>query len=365
MRTLAVILAAQMAISGAAQAAGGMPGTDLLDALVGNTLVFPDPAQPGREVAAYILPDGTGRTATRTGAAASASKPASWANLSDGMFCIHEPDARPWDGYCSAITVAGDGATLAWKEGPAASGRILAGDAWTLAGQGDALTGEAAIGPLVGNTLAFIPTGGGREHTALYLLPDGGLRIARQDVKNDDPDFSDWEIQGDGRWSLQDDGRLCMTISTDPTAPQSCGAISTANGFATFRYDSGRAVHARVLAGDARHLSLAAVAAVKTIADALAGNTLVVERPDQPGRDAVLYLLADGSGRSLIPGNGAATPARWLLRPDGTLCVTGAAAKFHESDCGAVSIMGDAVTLTAQGRPTLSGRILKGNARNL
>ena len=166
------------------------------------------------------------------------------------------------------------------------------------------------------------------------------------------------------RWSFRDDGRLCFTDAGKAAAAGDCLTVSITGDRVTLAGRDGRAAYGTLLEGDARGLA-PATPATKAMADALAGNTLVFTRPDRSGETA-LYLQADGTGRAVQGGEGGAQPVRWSLRNDGRFCVFSAQAKApKEGDCATLSIAGDRVTFQAPGRPAMSGKLLKGNARTL
>lgn len=329
-------------------------------ALVGNTLVYAKPGQPGAEIGVFLYLDGTGRAMTRGSDGASEPRAIRWANLSDGKFCITDLGRQPWDGDCGILSVDGASATLAPASGPVLSGRVLEGDAWKLDPatlSAERFTGRAAIDALVGNTLVFIPEGGGREYRAHYFMPDGTARRAH----NDQPDFDHWALQSDERWTIRGkDDQLCL--SGGQWKESFCATISIAGDLATLHDPRIGPLHARFLKGDARHLSPAAGAATRKMADALTGNTMLLKAADrQAETDSVVYFLRDGSGRAKWR-DGTPTPIKWLVQTDGKLCVAEQRLDFRDKDCASLSIDGDAVTLAAPGRPAIPGRILKGNA---
>lgn len=334
--------------------------------LIGNTLVYAKPDHPGEETAVYLLPDGTGRAATRRGGETSAAKPIQWSVLSDQNFCVADAGRKPWDGDCGTLLLDGDTVTLAPANGPAWSAKMLQGDAWALdpaTASQRRLAGKAAVEALIGNTVVITP---GLERTAFYFLADGTLRRASQNINGDEPDFTHWVLQGDERWELRSgDEHLCLVdAGAEPGKQDYCLAISIAGDLVTLTSGTGP-FHGQLLAGDARHLSPAAGAAVQATADALVGNTIVFEVPGRPaGEETGLYFLSGGAGRAKKSTGGSA-PIRWLLRVDGTLCVANDGARFDEQNCAAISINGDAATMTSAGRPVISARILKGNARSL
>ncbi|WP_343714557.1 hypothetical protein [Inquilinus sp.] len=362
-RGLALAAAAVSALAvGAAARAADAPGTidgwRAVEALIGNTLVVTQPGQPGGESAVFMLPDGTGRVAERKGGVADPPWAVQWAFRSDGLFCVSDPSGTAADGDCVTLSIAGDTATLAPKDGPAATGKVLHGDAWQLdpAGAKSPVTGKAAGRLLAGNTVILMPLGGSGEVAAFYFLADGTGRSTRQDDAADTPDAF--------RWSLRDDGRLCFTDTGKAAADEDCLTVSITGDRVVLAGRDGRAAYGRLLDGDARGLA-PATPATRTMVEALAGNTLVFNRPDRSGETA-LYLQADGTGRAARGGEGGAQPVRWTLRNDGRFCVFPAQAKApQEGDCATLSIVGDSVTFQAPGRPAMSGKLLKGNARTL
>ena len=329
-------------------------------ALVGNTLVYAKPGQPGAEIGVFLYPDGTGRAITRGPDGTSEPRAIRWANLSDGKFCITDLGRQPWDGDCGILSVDGASATLAPPSGPEWSGRVLEGDAWRLDPatlSGERLTGRAAIDALVGNTLVFIPEGGGREYRAHYFMPGGTARRAH----NDQPYFDHWVLQADEKWSIRGrDDQLCL--SGGQWKGSFCAAVAIAGDLVTLRDDRIGPLHARFLKGDARHLSPAAGAETRKMADALIGNTMLLKAADrQAETDSVVYFLRDGSGLAKW-GDGAPMSIKWLVQTDGKLCVAEQRRDFRDQDCASLSIDGDAVTLAAPDRPSIPGQLLKGNA---
>ncbi|OWJ68014.1 hypothetical protein BWR60_06110 [Inquilinus limosus] len=360
---LATAAMSALAVGAPARAAdtpGTIDGWPAVEALVGNTLVVTRPDQPGGESAVFMLPDGTGRVAERKGGVADPPRAVQWAFRSDGLFCVSDPSGTASDGDCVTLSIAGDTATLAPKDGPAVAGKVLRGDAWQLdpAGAKSPVTGKAAARSLAGNTVVLMPLGGSGEVAAFYFLADGTGRSTRQDNAAETPDAF--------RWSLRDDGRLCFTDAGKGPADGDCLTVSITGDRVTLAGRDGRAAYGRLLDGDARGLA-PATPATRAMIDALAGNTLVFARPDRPGEETTFYLQADGTGRALQGGGeGKPEPVRWSLWNDGRFCVFSARAKAPlEGDCATLSVAGDSVTFTAPGRPAMSGRILKGNARTL
>jgi hypothetical protein len=370
----ALFLAAFLALAGTAlaQAAQAIPvvADEAARILVGNTLVYAKPGRPEEETAVYLLPDGTGRAATRRGGDTGAAKPVQWSILSDQSFCVADVGRQPWDGDCGALSVDGDAVTLAPADGPAWSGKMLQGDAWALdpATTSQArLAGKAAVKALVGNTLVFTPLGGTREYEAFYFLPGGILRRASQDITGSEPDFTHWSPESDERWVLRsEDDHLCLVgDKAGPGKQEYCPSVSISGDLVTLTNEGTDPSHGKLLVGDARNLSPAATAAVQATADALLGNTIVFQIPGRPAdEEAVLYFQPGGAGRGKKP-TGGSEPIQWRLRMDGTLCIANDGARFHEQDCVAIAITGDAATMTSAGRPVISARILKGNARSL
>ena len=97
-------------------------------ALIGNTLVFTTPDDPGVKVSLYVLADRTGRYAKDGGDTTEKPESVQWSIREDGMFCVAAVGATPGDGDCAAISIAGDTVTLKSKNDPAISGKILKGN---------------------------------------------------------------------------------------------------------------------------------------------------------------------------------------------------------------------------------------------
>lgn len=330
---------------------------DAVRALVGNTLVY---TKSGSETGVFIHLDGTGQAVTRGPDRAGEPRPIQWANLSDGKFCVTDVGRKPWDGDCGILSVDGANATLTPTSGPAWPGRVLEGDAWKLdpaTRSDERFIGKQAVQMLVGNTLVFIPQGGGREYRALYFTANGTTRRAH----NDQPDFDHWVLQPDEKWSIRgEDEQLCL--SGGAWREDYCTALSVVGDLVTLRDRRIGPLHAKLLKGDARSLSSSAEAATKGIADALAGNTVLLKAADrQAETDSVMYFLRDGSGRAKWGGR-PPTAIKWLLQLDGKLCVVEQQAEFRNDRCATLSIDGNALMLTTPSRSDIPGRILKGNA---
>ena len=328
--------------------------------LVGNTLVYAKPNRPDEEIGVFFRLDGTGRAVTRGPGGAGEPRAIRWANVSDGSFCITDVGRKPWEGDCGILSVDGTRASLAPSSGPIWSGKVMEGDAWKLdpaTFSAERFVGKAAIDALVGNTLAFIAEGGGREYRAHYFMPAGKVRRAH----NDRPDFDHWALQPDEKWSIREkDDQLCL--SGGAWKGSFCAAIAIAGDLVTLRDDRIGPLHARLLKGDARHLSPATEAATRTMADALVGNTMLLKAADrQSTTDSMIYFLRDGSGTANWR-NGVPAPIKWLVQAGGKLCVAEQRLEFRDKDCVSLSIDGDAVTLAPPDHPAFPGRIVKGNA---
>lgn len=330
--------------------------------LVGNTLVYTKTGRDGEETVYFRL-DGSGLAATHGEHGPGEARPIQWATMSDGQFCIADRGRKIWDGDCGSLSIDGDAATLAPASGPAWTGKLLAGDARHLdpvtAGQ-QRLVGAAAVGALTGNTLVFIPMGGSREYLAFHFLADGTVRRGQ----NDDPDFDNWVLHRDERWSIrEDDGALCL--HGGESKQDYCAAITVTGDLVALTSAGARMTHGRLLPGDARNLSPAAEAATNAMMDRLTGHTLSFVRPDDasPKKEVAIYFQRGGAGSARERsggGPGAAKPVKWLMQPGGKLCIVDDGRKFGNGDCAALSIDGDTVTLNGQGRPTITGRLLRG-----
>lgn len=328
--------------------------------LIGNTLVYAKPDQPGDETGVYIRLDGTGLAVARGPDGSGKPRSIRWATVSDSDFCVTEVGRKPWDGDCGALTVDGTHATLAPKGEPAWVARVMKGDAWEL----DPATigqyrqsGKPAIEALVGNTLLFIVEGGSREYRAHYFMANGKVRRAH----NDQPYFDNWELQPDEKWSIREKSdQLCL--SGGAWKETLCVRVSIAGDLVTLWDDRIGPFHARLMSGDARYLSPAAETSASTTANTLIGNTIVLKAADrQANTDRIIYFQRRGVGR-MNRGDRRATAIKWLLRRDGTLCIDEQPGEYRDGDCTMLSINGDVVTFTAPGRPAITGRILRGNA---
>ena len=328
--------------------------------LIGNTLVYAKPDQPGTETGVYLRLDGTGLAAARGPDGIGKSRSIRWANVSDGKFCVTDVGRKPWDGDCGVLTVDGTHVTLAPTGGPVWAGRVLEGDGWELdpatLGQ-DKLSGRAAIQALIGNTLVFIVEGGNREYRAHYFMANGKVRRAH----NDQPDFNNWALQPDERWTIRGrDDQLCL--SGGAWKEVLCVGVSIAGDLVTLWHDRIGPFHAKLVSGDARNLSSAAEEAAERTARLLTGHSIVLKAADrQAATDRILYFRRGGTGRAKRGGR-ETTAFKWLLRRDGTLCIDKQPGEYRDGDCTTLMITGDVVTLSAPGRPAISGRIVKGNA---
>ncbi|NIJ35654.1 hypothetical protein FHR22_000303 [Sphingopyxis panaciterrae] len=331
--------------------------------LVGNTLVYTKADRDGDEETVYFRLDGSGLAATRGEHGLSEARPIIWATMSDGQFCVADSGRKIWDGDCGTLSIDGDAATLAPANGPAWSGKLLAGDARHLdpatAGQ-QRLDGEAAIRPLTGNTLVFIPMGGRREYLAFHFLADGTVRRAQ----NDEPDFDNWVLHRDESWSIRKkDGALCLRGGE--WKQDYCAAITVTGDLVALKSEGAGLTHGRLLPGDARNLSPAAAAATKAMMDRLTGHTLLLVRPEAVSakKDVAIYFQRGGVGQARERSGGGpdvSKPVKWLLQPGGKLCVVDDGRKFGNGDCAALSIEGELVVLEGQGRPKIAGRLLRG-----
>lgn len=340
-----------------------LAGHDAVRALIGNTLVYARADQPGAETGVFVDLDGTGWAITRRPDDAGTARAIRWANSSDGMFCIADPGRKAWDGDCGKLVLEGSLATLTPAGGPAWPGRMLEGDPWRLdpaRPSAPPVSGKAAIRRLIGNTAVFIPEGGGREYRAHYFMADGTARRAH----NEQPDFDNWVLQPDERWSFRDgDDRFCL--SGGGWKEEFCAGIAIAGDLVTFHHLRAAPLNARLLPGDARNLSHQAEAAARKTADALVNHSLWLKAADrQATTDSIIYFMRDGSGRAKRAG-GAAVPIKWLVQREGKLCVVERRLDFRDDDCSFLSIDGDQARLSMPGRPTISGRLSKGNAHKI
>lgn len=333
---------------------------DAVRALIGNTIVYSTPGQGSRQTGVFLLLDGTGWAAVRGDNQASGIQAIRWANYSDGTFCVTGTGNEPRLNDCGVLSIRGTRVTLAPASGPVWSGTVLEGDPWQLdpgSRSSQMLAGRDAIGALVGNTLVFIPYGGGREYRAQLFMADGTVRRAH----NDRPDFDHWALQPDERWSIGGDGdRLCLNGGA--WTEELCTTLSVAGDLVTLGHARVGPLHGMLLQGDARNLSHAAEARAAQLADALAGKSILLKAADrQAATDSIMFFRPDGSGLAKWR-QGAPKPTKWLVQLDGRLCITEQRLEFRNDDCAALSIDGDAVTLASLGRPTISGTLLNGNA---
>lgn len=340
-----------------------LAGHDAVRALIGNTLVYARADQPGAETGVFVDLDGTGWAITRRPDDAGTARAIRWTSFSDGKFCITDPGRKAWNGDCGKFALEGSLATLTPAGGPAWPGRMLEGDPWRLdpaRPSAPPVSGKAAIRRLIGNTAVFIPEGGGREYRAHYFMADGTARRAH----NEQPDFDNWVLQPDERWSFRDgDDRFCL--SGGGWKEEFCAGIAIAGDLVTFHHLRAGPLNARLLPGDARNLSHQAEAAARKTADALVNHSLLLKAADrQASTDSIIYFMRDGSGRAKR-GGGAAVPIKWLVQREGKLCVVERRLNFRDNDCLFLSIDGDQARLSIPGRPTIPGRLSKGNAHKI
>lgn len=232
------------------------------------------------------------------------------------------------------------------------------------AGTTQPLAGKAAVDALVGNTMiATMPNDPGVE-MAFHILADGTIELSRRENGT-------WKPPVSSRWTVRDDGRFCVTPDGGPPGEKDCVAISVSGDTATFTPPDDAALSGRIVQGDAVATAQAGpqdAVTGKAAIDLLVGNTLTFTRDGLPEEETAIYFRADGSGRAKRNMNDPtdkATPIGWSVRSDGMFCVADAGKKPGDGDCTAISVAGGTVTLTAPGRPPLSGKILKGNARSL
>lgn len=330
--------------------------------LVGNTLVYAKEDQSGEEMemGVYLRLDGSGLAASRKADGAREPRHIRWATLSDGQFCVSDVGRKPSDGDCGILSIDGATAALTPRSGRAWSGKVLEGDAWKLDGATLAevkFVGRAATKALIGNTLVFIPYGGGREYMAYYFLANGRMRRAH----NDQPYFDHWVLQPDETWSVRGkDEHLCF--SGGMWGEDYCVGVAVAGNLVTLWTKNAGPVHGELRKGDARNLSPAASTAIKKMGDALAGNTLLLRASDrQATTDSIIYFQRNGFGRAKWGGE-APRPIKWLIQLDGKLCLVEQRLKFRDQNCATLSIDGDAVTFATPDRPAIPGRILRGDA---
>lgn len=338
-------------------------GRQAVRVLIGNTLVYVKSDQPGVETGVFFDLDGTGWAITRTPDDAGTVRAIRWGNFSDGTFCISDPRRNAWDGDCGKLALDGSLATLTPASGPAWPGRTLEGDAWALDPAGASappVRGRAALRRLIGNTAVFIPEGGGREYRAHYFMADGTARRAH----NEQPDFDNWVLQPDERWSFRDsDNRICL--SGGGWKKELCTGLAIAGDLVTFDHPRAGPLHARLLPGDARNLSPQAEAAARKTADALVNHSLWLKAADrQADVDSIIYFMRNGSGRTKWR-PGAANPIKWVVQLGGKLCVVEHHLNFRDGDCTFLTIDGDRARLSIPGRPTITGLLSKGNAHKI
>lgn len=130
MRMLVAAVLLQPVISGGAlaQTTGAVAGKAAIKALIGNTLVFTTPDDPGVKVSLYVLADRTGRYAKDGGDTTEKPESVQWSVREDGSFCVAAVGATPKDADCAVISIAGDTVTLTSQNDPAITGKLLKGN---------------------------------------------------------------------------------------------------------------------------------------------------------------------------------------------------------------------------------------------
>jgi hypothetical protein len=347
-------------------------------AFAGNTLVIPSPDQPSRQTATYLVPDGSGWAATKTGSNMGELRRIRWFRQSDGLFCTTLTDSPNQGADCSAISTAGGKIVIIVEGKPSTSCQVLQGDAWKLEERAlgkpiPTLAGKAAGDALISNTFIVTTLGDTSENGAYYFQADGtGKRLAYD--FNDNSEHIAAVSPKQFLWAISESGKLCLSLESKMPKDWSCPAVSITGDRIIWKFDNGYSLYGRLVPTDTKNLSSLAMAAAKQMHANLIGNTLFFRRPDRPGEESAIYLKPEGIGRATTRVNKQNRPSRniqWLLRDDRKLfCFTEVSkearhAKFTQDECFDISIENDNFTLKLGQKHILSGNILKGNAWNL
>lgn len=342
-----------------AQNRGSQP-SGFIEKLIGNTLVYADPSQPGAERGVFLRLDGTG-FAGRKGQPH--SDPIRWAILSDGELCLYQEGQKPWEGDCGLLSLAVGRGGLTPNPGPRWEVSTLEGDAWHLDSRMRGVSrrhGASAINRLVGNTLVFRAIGSAEpDDTAFHFLAGGTLRSAINAAQ----DFHDWQLQPNESWAVQPaDEALCLT--RPKVAEKSCFEVMVYGDLVRLSdAQKGQALFATLLQGDAHFLSPEASALARAMGDQLVGRSIVLSAAARgAGSDSIIHFQADGMGRAQW-GSTPFAAIKWVVKPGGILCTTPAQRHLQARDCAALSIKGDRIELSGPRRNPISGRLVEGHVR--
>lgn len=225
---------------------------------------------------------------------------------------------------------------------------------------------------LVGRTLVTVAPGRTLEETASYIQSDGTGWIAeRRGGVTEKPRAM--------RWFHRSDDKFCVTSPGAAMADAGCSTLSIEKDIATLIEADGSARPGKILPGEAWNLEERATGKEvrsltgRAAANAVIGNTFIVNTIGGDTQTAVYYLQAGGAGQLLLENQGSnernvmpasPKPMRWELSDDGEIC-TILVGVDDDLACDMVSIVGDRATWRSKKGYTLYGRILEGDARNL
>ena len=252
LRLIAAVLAPLLPLGGAVAqttpSKADLAGKAAVQALIGNTLVYSIPDNPGSDAALYILADGTGVAAGLPGAISNTPEPMRWRLRDDGLFCTI--DLRMGWNYedCVSISISGDSVTFQSPEvrSFSSTAMLLQGDARNLSPTTSAAA-QAIADALRGNTLVFIrPSGKVSEEIAVYMSVDGTGRAVRESRVAEGPKPI-W-------WSVQRDGRLCVSGAGKEPGESGCAAIEITGDRVWVKPDVSPSILGNLLKGNPRNL---------------------------------------------------------------------------------------------------------------
>lgn len=224
-------------------------GKAAVQALIGNTLVFSIPDNPGSEATIYLLADGTGVVVGLPGVMSNGPQPLRWRLRADGLFCTIDLGMALNIEDCVSVSITGDDVTF---QSPkvrsfSSTAKLQQGDARSLSPTASA-DAQAIADALRGNTLVFTRSSGkASEEVAVYMLADGTGRTLRESRAQEGP-MAIW-------WSVQRDGKLCVSDASGNAPGESgCAAIEITGPRVTVKPDSGPSIPGTLMKGNPRNL---------------------------------------------------------------------------------------------------------------
>ena len=252
LRLIAAVLAPLLPLGGASAqtspSKADLSGKAAGQALIGNTLVVSIPDNSGSEVTMYILADGTGVVVGLPGDVINGPEPIRWRLRDDGLFCTTGVGRRAGFEECQSVSITGDNVTFQSPSGRAfpATAKLLQGDARSLSPTASA-DAQAIADALRGNTLVFRrPSGKASEEVAVYMLADGTGRTLRESRAAEGPKAI-W-------WSVQRDGKLCVSDTEKEPGESGCAAVEIAGTRVTVKPDGSPSIIGNLLKGNPRNL---------------------------------------------------------------------------------------------------------------